>query len=94
MDIMEERSAMDKERDALMKEIMSAGFAALDYNLYLDTHPESKMALTKFKESVRKSAALREKYEAKFGPLTAAANANMDTWKWIDNPFPWEKSAN
>lgn len=91
MDMMEDRLTMVKGREALLKDIMSASFAALDYKLYLDTHPESKMALTKFKEYTNKSMALREKYEQMYGPLTAAANAKMDTWKWIEDPYPWER---
>jgi spore coat protein JB len=91
MDIMEERNMMDRERETLLKSIMTATFAAIDYNLYLDTHPDSKMALAKFKDYVQRTQALTERYEAKYGPLTAAANAKMDTWKWIENPYPWDR---
>lgn len=79
------------ERDSLMEQIMEANFAAIDLNLYLNTHPNDKKALAKFKEAVAKKNALTKRFEEKYGPLTAAANAEKDTWMWIENPYPWDK---
>lgn len=87
-----EASASHKsERDRLLEEIMAANFAAIDLNLYLDTHPNDKRALAKFTEAVAKKDALTKKFEEKYGPLTAAANAGKDSWMWIEDPYPWDK---
>ena len=76
----EASSSPKSERDRLMEQIMEAGFAAIDLNLYLDTHPNDRRALAKFKEAVAKKNTLTKKFEEKYGPLTAAANAEKDTW--------------
>jgi spore coat protein JB len=81
----------EMSREELMKRIMAYSFAALDLNLYLDTHPNDMKAFDLFKRMVATAADLTAKFEAKYGPLTAAANAGMDRWKWIDNPYPWDK---
>ena len=94
MDNMMPNTMMKNEQEMLMEQIMASGFAAFDYHLYLDTHPNDKKALAKFKELIAKNAALREKFEAQYYPLTAAANATKDTWMWIDNPYPWDKKMN
>jgi spore coat protein JB len=66
------------EREKLMKQIMEYGFAAHEWNLYLDTHPNCKMALGYFKNMSRKAAELKKQYAEKFGPITAS-DVNSDT---------------
>lgn len=79
------------EREMLLEQIMANSFAALDLKLYLNTHPNDKRALAKFKEFTAKAMELREKFESRYYPLTASANAKKDTWMWIENPYPWDK---
>lgn len=80
------------ERTALMKKINAYAFAAYDWNLYLDTHPEDRDAIAMFHKMVDKANELKREYESKFGPLTAEASRNMERWNWLDEPWPWEKA--
>lgn len=81
-------------KTSLLKKLQSYRFAAYDMQLYLDTHPDDKKALKMFKDLVTKSKELVAEYEKTYGPLTATSQANMDEYKWINGPWPWEKEAN
>lgn len=80
-----------KNRRALIKEIQIAGFAAIETNLYLDTHPDDAEALAALeKYSEQRLAAIAE-YEALYGPLFAFGSDDSDgCYKWVTEPFPWE----
>ncbi len=79
------------ERAALLNKLNAYSFAAYDWNLYLDTHPNDKDAIAMFRKMTDKANDLRHEYEAKFGPLTASASKDMERWNWLDDPWPWEK---
>ena len=79
------------ERADLLKKISAYAFAAYDWNLYLDTHPNDTDAIAMFHRMADKANELRDEDEQKFGPLTAQSSADMTYWNWIDNPWPWEK---
>ncbi len=77
------------ERESLMKQIMEYSFAAHEWNLYLDTHPTSRMALEYFKKMSKKAEELKKMYAEKFGPITVS-DVNSDTeWTWVSEPWPW-----
>lgn len=79
------------ERAELLKKISAYAFAAYDWNLYLDTHPNDTDAITMFHKMADKANELRAEYEQSFGPLTAEASSDTEYWNWIDDPWPWEK---
>ena len=79
------------ERAALLNKLNAYSFAAYDWNLYLDTHPNDKDAIAMFRKRTDKANELRKEYEANYGPLTAAASKDMERWNWLDEPWPWEK---
>ena len=78
------------ERMELLKKYNAYAFAAYDWNLYLDTHPNDKDAIAMFKKMVDKAKELRSEYQAKYGPLTAEASTDSERWNWIDKPWPWD----
>lgn len=78
------------ERMALLKKISAYAFAAYDWNLYLDTHPDDRDAIAMFHKMAEKANQLKEEFEATYGPLTAQASNNMERWDWLDSPWPWE----
>ncbi|MEE1013727.1 MAG: spore coat protein CotJB [Clostridia bacterium] len=80
------------ERAALLKKLNAYAFAAYDWNLYLDTHPNDRDAIAMFHKMANKADELRKEFEAKFGPLTARESRNMERWNWLDDPWPWEKA--
>ena len=77
------------ERNKLMKEIMAYSFAAFDWNLYLNTHPNDRMALMQFRKMSEKATELKNEYAKRFGPLTTGDVNDTQTWTWISDPWPW-----
>lgn len=82
---------MKYNRKEKLKRIMAEEFTAIDFNLYLDTHPEDKRALQDYNETVERLSQLKREYEQKYGPLTNFGYApSRYPWQWIDEPWPWE----
>ena len=79
------------EREALLKKIKAYGFAAFEWNLYLDTHPYDRDGIAKYHEMAQKANESIREFEMMYGPLTAAASSNTERWDWIDEPWPWDK---
>ncbi|MEE0913558.1 MAG: spore coat protein CotJB [Ruminococcus sp.] len=77
------------EREILLKKISTYAFAALDLQLFLDTHPTDRKTLAKMKEYRDMSKPLISEYEEKFGPLTKNMTSS-NNWRWIKGPWPWE----
>lgn len=80
-------------REALLMQISKAQFAAIDLNLYLDTHPCDQEALTLFKNIVSTHRSLVNDYEAQYGPLTAGSSSCNAPFDWVspDQKWPWQK---
>jgi spore coat protein JB len=78
-------------RQVLLYKIMELDFAINDLNLYLDLHPEDEMVYEKFKKYIEISMKLKDDYANNYGPLTLD-ETNKETYNWINNPWPWEKS--
>ena len=72
--------------------IMMLGFCAVDMMLYLDTHPCCEEAISFYQECEQERQKLLKEYAQCYGPLTvdAALESGGDTWKWVQQPFPWE----
>ena len=77
-------------RKKLLRAIMEADFVLKELNLFLDTHPCHKAALSKFYKYQQKSAMLKSEYEKLFGPLTPSVTDCADVWEWNNSPWPWE----
>jgi spore coat protein JB len=73
----------------LLKEIMALEFSLIDLNLYLDTHPTDRRALTIYNEYTSRLNNMKREYENEFAPLTASFPSGCP-WRWIENPWPWE----
>ncbi|GMQ58144.1 spore coat protein CotJB [Vallitalea sediminicola] len=75
----------------LMREIQQLGFAALDLNLYLDTHPDCKKAISDYNVIQRQYENKRRMYELNVGPLVNfGMSPSKYPWEWLDGPWPWE----
>ena len=79
-------------RADLINWINHVSFAVDDVKLFLDTHPCDKEALAFFEEhKCLRNKALKE-YAKYYGPLTVdTADVSTDNWKWINEPWPWQK---
>lgn len=79
------------DRENLMRKIQSYMFAAEDFVLYLDTHPDDKRAIEMHSALVKKAKEAVYEYEQEYGPLsTNSAWGCKDKWDWIESPWPWE----
>lgn len=78
----------------LMCAIQMYDFYLYELNLYLDTHPNDQEALALFKKTNEKRETAYKAYVSKYGPITADQFTEGSHFKWVDGPWPWERSAN
>jgi len=81
---------MDRKQCEMLKEIQALEFTAIDFNLYLDTHPEDRTALRDFNRTVIELRELKEKYERAYGPISPMEPESREYWAWAMTPWPWE----
>ncbi len=74
----------------LLRAIQMYDFYLVELNLYLDTHPNDKKALSKFNEVNSKSTQAKKTYVEKYGPITFNDVNSTEHFSWVDNPWPWE----
>ncbi len=82
----------DKPMTALT-ELQTMAFAIQELALYLDTHRDDADALDLYREYQKAYQNSKEVYEKKCGPLTHKSVAG-NTYKWLDDPWPWEYAKN
>lgn len=83
------------DRNALLLKLSEVEFAAIDMQLYLDTHPCDRKAISKYNEFVMQAKMLREEYEKNHGPLMSYISpSDENKFTWIDEPWPWEREFN
>lgn len=73
-------------------ELQALCFVLTELGLYLDTHKNDTEAFRLFQQYSKLEAEGRRRYEAAFGPLTQAASAQHEKFKWLNSPWPWEYS--
>ena len=76
-------------REELMQRIHALSFAMTEAQLFLDTHPDCRDALTYFKDMRAQLDTALTEYQNKYGPLFADMTVG-DKWTWIDGPWPWQ----
>ena len=79
----------DMNRDELMNRIHALSFAMTEAQLFLDTHPECRDALTYYRSLTADLDTAMTEYQNKYGPLFADMTVG-DKWTWIDGPWPWQ----
>lgn len=82
-------AAMSK--DQLMSEIQQVGFAVVDLQLFLDTHPTDRKALAQFNQYASQLKNLKEEYSKAYGPIEQLAPTEKYPYAWILPPWPWMK---
>ena len=90
---MNERMNGKPGRRELLHRIDMESFAVDKVKLYLGTHPDDAEALAFFKEHSRNRNQAMEEYARNYTPLTidTASASCEDTWKWIQEPWPWQE---
>lgn len=80
------------EQEKLMQDMCAQQFAALEVNLFLDTHPRNKKAIEAMKVYTTKFKELKTRYEEKFGMIDIySPNNSTEKWAWVNDPWPWEQ---
>lgn len=79
-------------RCALLRKIKQYDFSLKELNLYLDTHPRCQRALAMFAQYKKLREEAVAEYNDKFASLTPEQNQNLQSWDWIADPWPWERS--
>ena len=81
---------MDKtKKDELMRKIQALSFAKVESELYLDTHPDSEMALNYYRDILSKLDEAMTEYQNKYGPLFAEGVVG-NKWTWVEGKWPWQ----
>lgn len=79
------------ERERMLNEIRSYGFAMKDLNLYLDVNPNNTNYINLYNEYRKKKEDLVNQYERMYGPLDLTSSAlENNNWVWNNSPWPWE----
>lgn len=79
------------DKQKLMRKIQQNGFALVEANLYLDSHPTCKMGLEYFRKHKAIQEELEKEFNENYGPLTAFQSEGTKKWEWVMSPFPWER---
>lgn len=70
-------------------ELMALQFMIRELQLYLDTHSDDKEAFSLLKETLELEREGRKRYTKKYGPILFSDLENLDSYEWIDSPWPW-----
>ncbi len=84
-----------KECAELKKKLKEVDFSLIDTVLYLDVYPECSAALDYYhKLNAERNMLVEALSKSCNMPLTNYDNTSLDSWEWINTPWPWEASAN
>ena len=76
-----------------LTELQTLAFAINELALYLDTHRDDKNALELYRSYQKLYHDGVAMYSKEYGPLNHKAPCE-GSYKWLDDPWPWEYSAN
>ena len=77
-----------------LTELQALNFALYELALYLDTHREDQEALALYRNYQQLYSQGREEYARRCGPLGHEEPSDREGYAWLDDPWPWEYSAN
>ena len=75
---------------ALLEKIQKLSFVKCELELYLDTHPDCKVALDYYGQTVDALTQLMNKYQASGKPIVAQGSIETKRWSWVAEPWPWQ----
>ena len=83
-------STQNMTKAELFRKIQELSFVKVELELFLDTHPDSRVAMDYYRETVEALKNYLTAYQAEHGPIHAEAGAMGDKWSWVDKPWPWQ----
>lgn len=75
-------------------ELQALAFAIQELALYLNTHREDLEALELYRTYQELYHKGMMEYTKRCGPLNHGMPTEGDTYRWLDDPWPWEYAAN
>ena len=75
-------------------ELQTLAFVIQELALYLDTHRDDKEALELYQSYQEIYHKCMMEYTDKCRPLNHRTPAGGGTYRWLDDPWPWEYAAN
>ena len=77
-----------------LQELQALAFALTELGEYLDTHSDDQDAFALFQSYAELYKKGRKDYEKMHGPLSQRASSMSNRYNWMNDPWPWEYSAN
>ena len=77
-----------------LEELQALEFVVLELGIYLDTHPDDMEAFQLFQQYAAMEKSAKAAYEKRFGPLMKSTAATEDTYRWLQDPWPWNYQQN
>lgn len=75
-------------KSELMRKIQELAFVKHEAQLFLDTHPDSKVALEFFNKSKEALELATAEYQNKFGAIVSDGVMG-NRWTWTEGKWPW-----
>ena len=83
-------NAANMTKAELFRKIQELSFVKVELELFLDTHPDSRVAMDHYRETVEALSNYMTAYQAEHGPILAESGIMDDRWSWVDKPWPWQ----
>lgn len=77
-----------------LAELMALDFAVDELGLYLTTHADDQEALELYWNYIQLAQEGRQKYQKLYGPITITDRPEDGSFRWLDDPWPWDKGGN
>ena len=75
-------------------ELMAICFVLDELELYLDTHKGDTEAYSMYQTFLALKNEAYDRYVNLCGPVMQSDMLNMDSYKWLDEPWPWDYQPN
>lgn len=79
-------------KEKLYNIIQMYGFALDEIRIYLDTHPKCKNGLNYYHNYKKLHDEAVDEYIKNYGPINSGQVESKDSWTWVNQPWPWERS--
>jgi len=81
---------MMNDQKKLYRMIQNYAFVLQETALYLDTHPRCRKALQYYSKIREKLMEALRMYGEHYGQLTIYGGTSCDSWRWVEEAWPWE----
>lgn len=82
-----------EDKNTLLRRIQICDFVLFEAHLFLDTHPTDRDALAYYSKYLDLRSKAMEEYLKRFGPISAGQYDGGPVWRWVENPWPWERAS-